>query len=411
MKISSPFLIAACVILLSITARAQSVVITPDRLVEGDGNTRNITLEATVAPGAQLTVAVSYSSGPTAPVPGFIPKFSVRDNSGEDKDPRDGRIRLVLPKPFEKTGVYVIEVESPRTILRLVHASGGSSYLGQFVHLFASATGIERGSGRKSARERIEEVTKNQAQEKLAIWTAPLPAIGEEISRDSRDLKIRGALMPSWSRTGNQLACSAWRNGKWTISGYAINPAGAAAQLWQWNSRIDQASDFSPAWSPNDDAIAFVRLRPDRRSDIWILQLDRNQQPKRELKLTDIGNVHAVLAWDKDLGLVFETQAEQAGQPNWRQIWAARVTAQETGGGKIQPSPLSDSYNVVTGTAPVRQTLIFAQENEGPPISVLFEISPGGKRWPLLMGDFCSYKWPTVSHDEKWLAFDFDCPR
>lgn len=403
------FLIVA---LISFTAevRAQSVVITPDRLVEGDGNTRNITLEATVVPGAQLTITVSYSSGPTVPVPGFIPRFSVRDNSSDDKDPRDGRIRLVLPKPFENKGVYVIEVESPRTILRLVHASSGSSYLGQFVHWFASAAGMERGSGRKSARERIEEVTKNQTQDRLAIWTAPLPAIGDEIRQDARDLKIRAAVMPSWSRSSNQLACSAWRNGRWTITGYTINPTGAAAQLWQWSSRIEQASDFSPAWSPNDDAIAFVRLTQDRKSDIWILQLDRNQQPKREVKLTNIGNVQAVLAWDKDLGLVFETKAEQAGEPSWRQIWATKATAAETGG-KIQPSPLSDSYNVVTGAAPVRQTLIFAQENEGPPISVLFEINPSGKRWPLLMGDFCSYKWPTVSHDEKWLAFDFDCPR
>ena len=386
-------------------ARAQSVVVTPDRLREGDGQTRNITLDTNAA---QLTVSVSYSSDPNGSSTVLIPRFSVTDNSKDDANPQDGKIRVVLPKPFDKPGVYLIEVD--RSVLKLVHESSSSSYLRQFVDWLTGPKGSERGSERKTARERIEEVTKNQSHDKLAIWTAPLPAIGEEINQESRDLKIRGALMPSWSRGGSQLACSAWRDGKWAITVYGIARTGAATQLWQWNAGASQSTDFSPAWSPNDDAIAFVRLAPDRKSDIWILQLDRNQQPKKEFKLTDIGNVQAVLGWDKDLGLVFETKTDMVGQSSWRQTWATRVTALGTGA-RIQPNPLSDAYNLIAGTAPVRHTVIFAQENDGPPISALYEINSSGKRWPLLIGDVCSYKSPTVSHDEKLLAFDFDCPR
>ena len=57
-------------------AQAQSVVISPDRLTEGDGKPRNITLDANVAPGARLTVSVTYSSGPKAPTASLIPKFT-----------------------------------------------------------------------------------------------------------------------------------------------------------------------------------------------------------------------------------------------------------------------------------------------------------------------------------------------
>src|SRR5215211_2663409 len=122
MKTLSSLVLAACVaLILTPQVRAQSVVITPDRLREGDGKPREVTLEATVAPGMRLTISVSYSSGPNAGSTVFIPKFSVQDNSSEDKNPQAGKIRLVLPKPFDKTGVYLIEVEEPRSMLTVVH--------------------------------------------------------------------------------------------------------------------------------------------------------------------------------------------------------------------------------------------------------------------------------------------------
>jgi len=399
------------IVLISLTVQvhAQSIVISPDRLREGDGKPRDITLDANVAPGTRLTISVSYSSGPAAPATDFIPKFTVQDNSRDDKNPQDGKIRLVLPKAFEKIGVYLVEVEEPRTIWRLVYEANNSSYLRPFVEWLAAEAGSKRGSERKSARERIEELTKTETQEMLAIWMAPLPQLGAEINPESRNLTIRAAVMPSWSRSGNRITCSVWRNGKWAITTFTINRMGAATQLWQWNSRVDQIADFSPAWSPFEDAIAFVRLTPDQKSDIWILELDRNQLPKREVKFTDIGNVQAVLGWDKDLGLVFETKADVGGQSSWRQTWATRV-GPETGA-KIQPNPLSDAYKKITGTAPVRRTAIYAEEKDSWPMSALYEINSSGKRWPLLIGERCSYRWPTISADEKWLAFDFDCPR
>ena len=402
-------LIVVCFVLISLTTvvRAQSVVIRPDRLREGDGKTRNITLEANVAPGARLSVSVSYSADPNASGTGFIPKFTVQDNSSDDRNPQEGRIRLVLPKAFDRTGVYVVEVDKPRSFLRLVHEPNNSSYFRQFVDWLVGAAGSgERGSERKSARERIEEISASKSQEKFAVWTAALPAAGHEIDPESRNLKIRSAVMPAWSRTGNQIACSVWRNAKWNIAAYTINPAGVATELWQWNPRAERIGDFAPAWSPAGDAIAFVRLTPDRKSDVWILQLGKNRRPTKEVKLTNIGNVQAVLGWDKDLGLLFETKSEIADQSRLRQTWATKITA-----APVQPAPLSDAYSLVRGSAPLRQTLIFAQENDGPPISALYEMNSSGKRWPLLIGDYCSYKWPTVSADEKWLAFEFDCPR
>ena len=284
------FLIATCVAFLTLAGslKAQSVSVRPDRLREGDGKTRNITLEVSVAPGARLNVAVSYSSDPSASNSTFIPTFSVQDNASEDRNPQDGKIRLVLPKPFDKTGVYIIQVDEPRSVFRLVHEPNNTSYFGQFVDwLVGAAGGGQRGSERKSALERIEEITKNKDQDKIAIWTVPMPAAGQEIEQQSLKLKIPSALMPSWSRSGNHLVCSAWRNGKWSIVTYTIDRAGAATQFWEWNSLVPGESDFSPAWSPNGDGVVFVRLDQDQKSDIWLLELDRNRRPKKAIKLTE----------------------------------------------------------------------------------------------------------------------------
>ena len=397
------FVIAACVC----TVQAQPVLVRPDRLREGDGKTRNITLEASVAPGARLNVAVSYSSDPSASDSTFIPTFSVQDNSSEDRNPQDGKIRLVLPKPFYKTGVYIIQVDEPRSLFRLVHEPNNTSYFGQFVDwLVGAAGGGQRSSERISAVERIEEITKNKDQDKIAIWTAPMPAAGQEIEQQSLKLKIPSALMPSWSRNGKHLVCSAWRNGKWSIVTYKIDRAGTATQFWQWNSPVPGVSDFSPTWSPNGDGVVFVRLDQDRKSNIWILELDRKRRPKKEIKLTSIGNVLAVLGWEKDIGILFETRTAIEGHNSFRQTWALKPTVP-----KVDITPLNDAYNLVRGSAPLRRTIIYAQENDGPPLSVLYEMNSSGKRQPLLIQESCTNRWPTVSPDEKWLAFESDCPR
>lgn len=387
--------------------QAQSAVtITPDRLREGDGLTRDITVEARVDRGAQLSISVSYSSDPNTTNTGFIARFSVQDNSSRDTDPEEGKIRFVLPKAFDKKGVYLIAVDNPPGIIKLVYEPNNSSYVRRIVDWLVKAAGSgQRGNKPTPAREIIEEVTTNKKQDTFAVWTVPLPAIGQQIATPQR--KIPASVQPSWSRTGNYLVCSTWRNGRWIINAYMINRTGAAIHSWQWNPRLEGTVDFSPAWSPADDAIAFVRVAPDHTSDIWILQLDRNRRPKREIKITNIGNVQAVVGWDKDLGLLFETKSQIKGYATLRQVWATNGTA---GDGHVEPIALPDAFNNIRGNAPLRGTVIYARENAGPPRSELVEIDSNGKRWNLLLGDFCWRRSPAVSRDEKWLAFDSNCP-
>ena len=375
-------------------AQAQLVTVRPDRLREGDGKTRNVTIEAA---GTQLSVAVTYTSDPGSSAVSFIPKLVVQDNGSDDRNPEGGKIRVVLPKAFDRTGLYIIQIEETGSVLRLVHEPNNSSYFRQFVDWLVGGAGSgQRGSARLTALERITEANKNGSQEKFAIWTAPMPAIGEQIDTESPKLTIKSALMPAWSTKGNDIACSAWRGGRWVIAAYSINRSGNAVQLWQWISRNNSGSDFSPAWSPTGDAIAFVRLSGDGRSDIWIVELDRSQRPKRELKITNLGNVQAVLGWDKELGILFETKSEAT-----RQVWASKPVH----------SPLDDTYSLVRGSAPIRGTLVYARENDGHPASVIYEMTSTGKPSPLLISDTCSHRWSTISHDEKWIAFEFDCPR
>ena len=402
------FFIATCVCLISIVgqAGAQSVVIRPDRLREGDEKTRNVTLEASVAPGASLSVAVSYRSDPAAAGSSFIPKFSVQDNTSEDRDPQDGKIRLVLPRAFDRTGVYLIEIDDRREVLSLVHEPNNTSYFRQFADwLVKAAGGGERGLDPVSALERIEELTRNKGQDNVAVWIAPMPAAGQEIEPKSLKLNIRSALMPSWSRYQNHLACSAWQNGKWRIAAYAINQARVANQLWQWNSPGPGGSDFSPAWSPNGDGVVFVRLDNEQKSDIWILELDRKRRPTKEIRVTTIGNVQAILGWDKDVGIVFETKSPIDGHSSIRQVWALKPAVPTT-----QVTPLSDGYSVIRGGAPKRGTLIYTVEKNSPPFSLLYEMNSSGSSRLLLVGETCTHRWPTVSSDERWLAFDSDCP-
>lgn len=389
-------------------AGAQSVFIQPDRLREGDGRTRSITLVANVTAGARLSVAVSYRSDPAASGSSFIPKFSVQDNAGDDRNPEEGKIRLVLPRAFDRTGVYIIEVDEARVVVSLVHEPNNTSYFRQFVDwLVSAAGGGVRGREPVSELDRIEELTANKGQDQVAIWTVPMPATGQKIEPKSLKLNIRSALMPSWSsRNQNHLACSAWRNGKWLIAGYAINPAGAATQLWQWNSSISGVSDFSPAWSPKGDGLVFVRLDRDQKSNIWILEFDRNRRPRKEIKVTEIGNVQAILGWDNDLGILFETKSPIEGHPSLSQVWALKPTVPNA-----QVTPLPPAYRLIRGGAPGRGTVIYAEETEGLLRSVIYEMNSSGSRRPLLMEETCVHRLPAVSANERWLAFDSSCPR
>ena len=398
-------LLAACVVLITLTgnAQVQSVKIMPNHLREGDGQTRNIIIEARVADGARVNISVSYSADRTSAAVDFIPRFVIQDNGPEDRDSQKGNIRLVLPRAFDQVGTYTIVVEGQT--FKVVHERNNSSYLRQLAEwLIGGAGGGERsGLESKTALERIVDTSKTSRQDKFAIWTAPLPSVGESIKSGSLTVKINAAVMPAWSPKGNDLACSAWRNGRWVIAAYTIKPDGDGIELWQWNQQKDKSSDFSPAWSPNGDAIAFVRLNEDQKSDIFILELDKNLRPGTEMKVSNVGNVHAVLGWDKDLGVLFETKTDT------RQMWAVKPS---TGAAKSSPTRVAEAYGLVRGVAPLRQTLIYAEDNNSPPpLTVIHEVESPKKDSTLLTGDRCSYRWPSISHDEKWIALESDCPR
>src|ERR1051325_5686393 len=111
-------LVSIALITLAGQAQAQSVTIRPDRLREGDGKTRNITIEAA---GTRLSVGVTYTSDPGSSAVSFIPKFVVQDNGSDDRDPESGKIRVILPKAFDRTGVYIIQIDETGSVLRLVH--------------------------------------------------------------------------------------------------------------------------------------------------------------------------------------------------------------------------------------------------------------------------------------------------
>ena len=86
--------ITACVGIMTLAghAQGQAISISPAGLREGDGNSGNVTLGASVTPGASLSVSVNYSSDPTRPAVSFIPKFVIQDNAAEDRDRQEGRI-------------------------------------------------------------------------------------------------------------------------------------------------------------------------------------------------------------------------------------------------------------------------------------------------------------------------------
>jgi hypothetical protein len=398
-KCSRHLFAAACVVLMTLTGNAQtpSVSIYPNRLREGDSKTRNVTIE--VKDAARVNISVSYSADPASAAVDFIPQFVVQDNGTEDRDSQSENIRVVLPKAFARLGVYTIVVE--RQSFKVVHERNNSSLLRQLAEWVIGGAGNGERGGLEgpSALQRILDMNKTSRQDKLAIWSAPLPPVGERIKPESLSVRINSAITPAWSPKGNDLACSAWRDQKWVIADYTIKENGDGVELWQWNPHKDKSSDFSPAWSPNGDAVAFVRLGEDGKSDIWILELDKNLRPGKEVRVTTFGNVEGVFGWDKDLGLLFETKTDT------RQVWALKPVA------KPALTPLDDVYSSARGTAPLRKTLIYAEESDSPPPYSVVHERNSSNDWDLLTGMTCWYRWPTISHDEKWIALESDCTR
>ncbi len=387
----------------------QTVSIRPDQLRQGDGKTRNITLEASVPPGTVLHISAQYNATSNAQSTNFIPRFAVQDNARGDRNPQEGKIRVVLPRAFDGLGIYLVKVDETGALLQLVHAADNRSYFQRFADLLMNAAGGgERGTRRGTAIARLEEMERLEEQGRTAIWTAPMPTPGQAIDGNAPRLRINSAMMPAWSNKGDHIACSARHHERWVIAAYEFNQAGELTERWKWASTSVVGSDFSPVWSPDGQSIAFVRQTGDQKSDIWVLNLNKTGRPKSEVRVTKLNSVQEVFGWDKDMGIVFEVKKELEDASKVSQVWALKITGSQHAT-VVAQSPLPDPYRLLRGSAPRRQTLISNVGNDGPPVSVIYETKASGERWTLLIGDVCSYEWPTVSPDGRWLAFDSDC--
>ena len=116
-----------------------------------------------------------------------------------------------------------------------------------------------------------------------------------------------------------------------------------------------------------------------------------------------MGNVQGILGWDKDLGILFETKNAIEGYGGFRQGWAVKPP-------KAQITPLSDEYGRFRGGAPLRRSVFYIDEKDSPPMSTVYEVNSNGKA-KILTEANCSHRWLAVSADERWLAFDSNCPR
>lgn len=388
------------------------ISLSPVRLVNGDGRSKQVTLAADLTDGDTIHIRVDYRAALNSSTVAFISSYAVRDGGSEDRDQRAGKIRVVLRRSFEQIGIYHVKIEEAGTTSTIVHEPA-PSYWSRFVDLLLGASG----DGTRS--ENIPSVTTrlDDRPGSTSIWTAPVPAADREIEDGDLKLGIRQAMMPSWSSSGDAIICSAWRQGKWVIAAYTIAPSGEMMERWQWSS-ANSTGDFSPAWSPDGRAIAFVRRTPARNTDVWILRLDAQRRPVSEVPVTTLNNVQQVIAWDASLGILFETVRNAGDQQQpIREVWSLEVRPDQlnrdnrraptfdTARAVPRPSP----YRQVRGRVASRNSLILDEQDVVPRTTVT-EMTEDGRVRTILIGADCSYKWISISRDGNRLALDSDCP-
>ena len=198
-----------------------------------------------------------------------------------------------------------------------------------------------------------------------------------------------------------------WKQNRWQIAAYSLGAAGATTEKRIWPS-TDSTGDFSPVWSPDGRNVAFVRRAPDNKTDIWLLYLNAQGAPLREARLTTLGTIRQLIAWDSVLSLLFEVAGDAGGVPV-REIWSLEVKAdkqQPAGAAFSRPDP----YRFVRGRVASRNSVIVDEQDTAPPLSTIVEKKAGNTDEILLTGGKCTYRWPAVSNDGKWLALESDCP-
>jgi hypothetical protein len=383
-----------------------SISVRPNHLVENDGRTRNITLEAEVSPGEVLRLSVDFASNSNADTESFIQSFIVQDNGPKDSNAEPSKIRLILPKPFDRVGIYYIRVDEAGTSIEIVHQTDNRSTIKRFADwLIGSAgSGQRSGDASESASDRLDE-----RPGATGVWTALMPQDDKAIDEKMLQLRFPSAMMPAWAPAGENLICSIWDRDKWILAAYKMNQNGQFSEQWKHSIQSIQGSDGSAAYAPEGNAVAFLRKSADGKSDIWILRLARDGHPESESKVTNLGRVLEILGWDKDLGILFEVEKRLADTSRVTQLWSMKVTTgKQLSFGR--QSPLPSPYRLLRGSAPQRQTIIDAIQNQSQPVSVVYEMKANGERHSLLTGNDCSYRRPTLSSSGKWLAFDSDCP-
>lgn len=387
-----------------VNAQVSRLAVSPKNLVNGDGRPKSVALSAELPPGGSIRISVDFRSGVGSSATQFIPTYEVRDNDERDTDRRGGALRTTLTRSFNDVGIYHVRVAESRTVLTVVHEPARSSWF-SFIERLLGATG----DGERSGDQADDSITARLDSRPVlsSIWVAPLPPTGREIRATDLAVKVTRAVTPAWSRDGALLACGAWRQDRWQIAAYVLGAAGVPTEKWRWPS-TDSNGDFSPVWSPDGGNVAFVRRAPDSKTDIWLLYLDAQGSPTREARLTTLGTVRQLIAWDATMGLLFEVVGV-AGGAQVREIWSMKVDAsRQQPAGDTFPRP--DPYRFFRGRVANRNSVIVDEHDTAPPLSTVVEKRAGNADVILLTGGMCTYRWPAVSRDGKWLALESDCP-
>lgn len=388
-----------------VKAQVSQLTVSPARLVNGDGKPKNVTLTAALPSSASIHVAVDFRPSVGSSATQYIQSYEVRDNDGRDGDQRGGVIRTTLTRSFSDVGIYHIRVAEWRTVMTVVHEPAPSWWSSLVDQLFGAS-----GDGTRSSEEVDDSVAARlDARPVLSsIRVARVPVAGHEIETVDLAVKIQAAVTPAWSRISTLLACAAWRQNRWRIAAYDFSAAGAVSEKWVWPS-ADSAGDFSPAWSPDERNVAFVRRASDNKTDIWLLYLDAQGKPVREARLTNLSNVRQLIAWDSKLGLFFEVESVVGTGARVREIWSMPVSPdgqQPAGAAVSRPDP----YRFLRGRLAGRDSVILDVQSDSPPRSEIKEKRAGRADSTLLIGGECTYWWPAVSGNGKWLALESDCP-
>lgn len=222
-----------------------------------------------------------------------------------------------------------------------------------------------------------------------------LPAGGGEVST-----VIQGGMIPYWSADGNQLAYTGadYRLADWGLnldalvvsvndSGRALSPPRPIAAGYH--------EDFTPAWSPTGNWIAYHSHRPPTPVPLYDspghtddIYLRRPAAPmSQEIRLTDWGWEVGMADWAPDGRRLAFDSWQQGGAPGISQPWIVTV---DTASGRLMDRRRLPLPHGVLGTrlvswSPRGEEMAFVAQQE-PGQQALWVISPDGQGARRLVG-------------------------